>query len=134
MTRPAILAGRYRPHEMLLLAVSIIIGLAYLLGAPPATSLAALIPRWELHAWAIGMLTSGILGLLGTLWQRRDLPRGLALEAAGLLIGSGALLLYLAAILRVAGPAGLSAGGIVAAWMLANLWRTAQVRTDLRGL
>jgi hypothetical protein len=91
VSRPIVVTGRHRPHELLLLVVSIITGLAYLLGSPPPGSVAALMPDWLISLWAVGLLISGAMGLFGAVY-RRDLELGLIAEGAAMLIGAGALL------------------------------------------
>lgn len=126
MTRPVVVvSGRHRPHEILLIIVSILTGAAYTVGAPPPTSIAALLPGWALLVWSIGLAVSGVIGLAGVLWSLR-------IEAAGMLLGTGALIWYAAAVAPF-GWRGLLAGAISVAWAGANLWRALQIRQDLRG-
>lgn len=132
-SRPLVVVGRDRPHELLLLAWSLISGISYLLGAPPPGSITALMPAWEIHAWAAGLLASGLIGLVGC-WWRGNHAFGLGLEMGAMLIGSGALLLYVVAAFSVAGWLALFAGGLVVTWLAANLWRVGQIRRDLRNL
>ncbi|HEX2549980.1 MAG TPA: hypothetical protein VHK64_00170, partial [Nocardioidaceae bacterium] len=66
-----ILAGRHRPHELLLLAVSLVTGIAYTVGAPPPSSVAAALPGWAVDVWAVGLAVSGALGLVGALTSRQ---------------------------------------------------------------
>jgi hypothetical protein len=117
----------------MLLAVSVLVGVAFILGSPPPGSLATSLPGWEIHAWAIAMLGSGVVGLFGQS-VRRDVGLSLRLEMGAMLVGSGALLLYTTAVFAVGGWRGLVAGGITAAWTAANVWRVAQIRADLKGL
>jgi len=128
-----VVAGRSRPHELLLLGLSLLSGISYLLGAPPPGSITALMPAWEVHAWAAGLLASGLVGLVGC-WWRGNHALGLGLEMGAMLIGSGALLLYSVAAFSLGGWRALFAGGIGVTWMAANLWRAGQIRYDLRQL
>lgn len=130
MGRPlVVVSGRHRPHELLLLAVSVITGAAYTVGAPPPTSVAALMPTWALHVWSAGLVISGALGLVGALTRR---GWSLAVEQAGMLIGAAALVWYVGAVVPF-GWRGLFAGLISMAWAAANLARAVQIRNDLRG-
>jgi hypothetical protein len=130
MTRPVVvISGRHRPHEIFLLAVSLLLGLAYTLGAPPPTSVAALMPDWAQHVWAGGLLLSGVVGLLGALTQR---SWSLQTEQAGMLLGAAALFWYAAAVAPY-GWRALFAGAVCLAWAAANLTRALQIRRDLRG-
>lgn len=127
-----VVAGRHRPHELMLLLFSLLIGLAYTLGSPPPQSLAAVMPRWNVRLWAVGLLVSGAAGLAGSMLPLR-LYRGLLVELGAMLIGAGALIVATAAIIQYTGPArGAFGGGFCAAWALANLWRGAQILRDLR--
>lgn len=132
MTRPIAVPGRLRPHEVLLLAWSLVFGAVGLWQAPAPATLAALVPHWEVLAWSAGLAVSGAVGLLGCFW-RRGSAMAAQLEMGGLLIGAGSILLYCAAILLVGGWKGLFAAGLVGAWMLANLWRAGQLRRDVKG-
>lgn len=125
MSRPVIIAGRHRPHEILLLVVSIVTGVAYTIGAPPPNSVSALLPAPALLVWSIGLAASGVIGLVGVAWSLR-------FEAAGMLLGSAALIWYVAAVAPF-GWRALLAGAISSAWAGANLWRALQIFLDLRG-
>jgi hypothetical protein len=127
MSRPVVvLAGRHRPHELLFLVVSLLVGVAFIVGAPPPGSLTAALPGWAVLVWSVGMAASGVLGLVGA-W------RSLRLEQAAMLLGASALVWYVAAVAQF-GWRALLAGLICAAWACANLWRAWQIRRDLRGL
>jgi hypothetical protein len=130
MSRPVVvISGRHRPHELLLLFVSLAAGLAYTIGAPPPSSIAALLPGWALHVWSAGLAVSGAVGLVGALTRR---SWSLQVEQAGMLLGAGALVWYSAAIAPF-GWRALFAGAICAAWAGANVVRALQIRKDLKG-
>lgn len=129
MTRPlVIVSGRHRPHEILLLAVSLVTGLAYTIGAPPPASVSSLLPGWALHVWSAGLLLSGVIGLTSVASRAYW---ALKIEASAMLIGAAALVWYSAAIATF-GWRGLFAGAITGAWAAANLVRALQIRRDLR--
>lgn len=128
MTRPlVVVSGRLRPHELLLLGVSLVTGVAYTIGAPPPTSVAALMPAWALHVWSAGLLVSGALGLIGALSRR---VWALQVEQAAMLIGAAALVWYAGAVVPYGWKA-LFAGLICLGWAIANLARAVQIRRDL---
>lgn len=130
MSRPVVVVtGRHRPHELLLLAVSLVTGVAYTIGAPPPASVAALLPSWALHVWTWGLAVSGAVGLVGALTSR---SWSLQAEQSGMLIGAGALIWY-AAALAPFGWRALFTSTICVAWAAANLARAAQIRRDLKG-
>lgn len=133
MSRPVVvIAGRHRPHELVLLGLSLTSGLAYLLGAPPPQSAAAQMPPWLVAVWAAGLAVSGGVGLASVLLLRRWRDAALLAEAGAMLIGAGALVLLVAAIIAVAGMKGTFGIGFCAAWSLANVARAWQLRKELR--
>lgn len=123
-----VVSGRHRPHEVLLLAVSLLVGLAYTVGAPPPESVASLLPGWALHVWSGGLLLSGLLGLAGIVLRR---SYAMQLEQAGMLLGASALIWYSAAV-STFGWRALLAGAICLAWAAANTWRAVQIYRDLK--
>jgi hypothetical protein len=127
--RPVIVTGKHRPHELLLLAVSVLTGAAYTIGTPPPQSVAALLPGWAVRVWAVGLVVSGIVGLAGALTGR---GWSLRTEQAGMLLGAAALLWYAAAVIQF-GWKGLFATTVTTAWAAANLWRARQIQQDLKG-
>lgn len=126
-----VIAGRHRPHELLLLALSLLLGLAYTLGSPPPESVAAQMPPPLVHVWSVGLLLSGLVGLVGVL-SPVSLERGLSLELGAMLLGAAALTVTTAAVFNYAGAKGLFGGAFSAAWVLANVGRSIQIVRDLR--
>jgi len=126
MSRPVVvISGRHRPHQLFLMAVSLMTGLAYTLGAPTPSSLTALLPGWALLTWSVGMLVAGAVGLYGA-W------RSLRLEQTGLLLGAAALIWYVAAVVPF-GWRALLPGAICVAWAAANVVRAAEIQRAVRG-
>lgn len=126
-----VVAGRHRPHELLLLLFSLTSGLAYTLGSPPPQSVAASIEPWLVHVWSAGLLISGAVGLLAALLPMPE-DRALGLEFGAMLIGAGALILAGAAIFSSVGWRGAFGGGFCAFWAAANIVRAFQILRDLR--
>jgi hypothetical protein len=120
-----VISGRHRPHEILLLVVAVVTGVAYTVGAPPPASVAALLPGWAQLVWSVGLGLSGVVGLVGVLRSPR-------VEAAGMLLGTAAMIWYAVAVAPY-GWRALLAGAIAVAWAAANLWRAMQIRRDLKG-
>lgn len=130
MNRPVlVLASRHRPHEQLFLAFGAVSGVSFLAGAPEPASIEATMPPFVVILWAAGLVVSGAVGLIGCWWRGE---RGQLLEAGGLLVGCGSLLLYTSAAVSVAGIRALFPAGVVLTWFAANLWRVMQIRRELR--
>lgn len=123
--------GRHYGHEVFLLAWSIFIGLGYVIGVPPAGSLAARVSPPVIISWAWVMIIGGVVGLLGCYWPRSRFDLALLLERAGLLLQSGALVLFTTAVMANAGLPGLTVAGICLAWVVANLSRVWRITASL---
>lgn len=138
--RPIILVtGRQRPHEVLLIALSALVGAGYTFGAPPPTSVASLMPAWLVHAWAAGLLLSGVVGLVSLAVGSRRIERRMRLEAGSMLVGAAAVLVSTEATFHYAFQVGiitkaLLSGGFGLAWTAANLTRAFQIRRELRDM
>ena len=125
-----VVPGRFRYHEVTLNLWAAVMGVMYVIGAPPPTSLAAALPGGWRIAWAAGLAVGGALALVGSYWLS-DVERGLELERAGLVTLIGALLVYVFAVVAAVGWPGLMAGGITSAWVWANGMRAVQITRDL---
>lgn len=126
-----VLTGRHRPHELVFQALALVVGVVYLIGAPPPASVASLLPSWTVRAWAAGLLASGLLSVVAL--ARFRLATALRLEQAAMLFGAGALLWAGCAVFAFA-PASraLLSGGLCLAWATANAVRAVQCQRDLR--
>lgn len=134
MGTPVVVTGRHRPHELVFLALALVLGLAYTLGAPPPQSAAAEMPMWLVRLWAVGLLAHGVTGAASVVLPLRW-DRALWLEAGSMLIGFGALLIVGAAAFSYAGLwRALLGGGLCFGWAVANLVRAVQIRRDFRRL
>jgi hypothetical protein len=129
-----VVTGRRRPHEVMLLAASAIVGVAYLLGAapPPSTLEQILVERagWVRPLWYGLLAASGLLGLVGC-WLP-DQVTGMLLERTAMLLSTAAILMWVLAIWWVAGAPGFGGLAFFALWGTANVWRSAQITGDLR--
>ncbi|GIH07506.1 hypothetical protein Rhe02_55730 [Rhizocola hellebori] len=128
-----VLIGRRPPHEVLLLAVSIPLGLGMLTRAPAPASVIALMPAWVVVAWATALMLSGIVGVASAVWTG-DILRALWAELGALLLGAGVFATYTAAVFVSAGMRAWFSGGFMGAWAVANLIRCAQIRREVRRL
>lgn len=124
----------YHPHEAVLLATSVLLGTNYLLvTVPPPSSLQALVPKWVVVTWSLGLLISGVVGLVAIFWKH-SVVRALEAERGALYMSSGALLLILGASLAINGLRSIFSIGIIAAWMVANVVRARQIRRELQAI
>lgn len=132
--RPIIvLAGRHRPHEILLLAMSVPLGVGMLASAPAPQSLIAVMPGWLVSVWAVALVLSGVVGL-AAVWWPGDPLRAMRAEAGALVINAGVLVTFAGAAFVVAGWRAWFVGGFFAGWGAANIWRTAQIGRETREL
>lgn len=128
-----IIAGRRRPHELLLLLFSMVAGASMLLGAPRPNSMREEMDTTLVTLWAIGLFLGGLIGLWGC-YTRRNLARGLLLERAGELISGAAAFGYAMQVVSVNGGKAGFAAGFCIAWAVANVVRSLQISNDLRSL
>lgn len=133
MTRPGrlILMGRHRPHEVLLLVWSLVVGVLLLAGGPAPGSVTSTIPGWEVTVWAGGLALSGATGLI-SFSRRWRIGVSLRMEMAAQFFGAGTTLVYAGAVFAAAGVRGFATGMLILSWCAANLWRIRQIRRDLR--
>lgn len=125
-----ILPGRERPHEIVLSGYAVAIGALYVGGFPVSTAAQQVLPGGWAHAYGAALAAGGVLTLLGSFWLS-NIERGLDIERSGLLVLSGALTIYVGAVLNSAGWAGGFAGGMAIAWAWANVRRSVGITRDL---
>lgn len=129
-----VVTARGRPHEMLLLTWSLVLGALQLAGVTgQANLLAQVLPGWTLAIWGAAMATSGAIGLAAWLVRVR-IRLSLRLEQSAMLVGAGPLIAYSAIILTSRGLVTVLGAGVVGAWALANVIRAYNIRADLRTL
>lgn len=126
------------PYELTFMALSMLLGIAYLTTVPAPSTVGALMPGWVVAGWAWTLLATGALGLVGCLWRGRLLV-SLGLERSALLGQTGALLIIAGATLSAWAAGDLGAFpalgiGFSAAWMASNVWRLRQIGAALRML
>jgi hypothetical protein len=131
MTQPVVVTGRRRPHQVALLAASLVLGVTFFAGwAPPPTTVDTAASHWLRSVWYGLLLASGVCGLIA-IWLP-DIQTGLLLERAAMIISTPALAIYIIPIFVVGGKRGIGAGAFLACWAGANLWRMVQIHGDLR--
>lgn len=126
-----VVVGRDRPHEVAFNVWAVILGGLFTFGAPRPGSMAALVTGPAFYVFSAGLGLGGLVALLGSHWTR-DVERALEIERAGLIILTGALLVYVAAVVSVFGWQALIAGGLCGAWVHANVRRSVSITRDLR--
>ena len=129
-SRPVVVVtGKRRPHEVFLLASSLILGVLFLLGAPRPPSVDHVWFPW----WATALAGSGAMALIGCYW-RRNLWMALALERAGLLFNACCCFVYAVMVVSHNGWRALFAAWFFASWVVADVVRSLQISNDLRSL
>lgn len=127
-----VVTGRHRPHEVLLLAISALLGAGFVSGVKPPSTLEQLVHPVVLWTWYVLLLSSGVIGLVGI--AIRDTYRGLVLELAAMHGQAAAPLLYGLALLSIGNGAVVFAVAFCLAWSGASVWRGVQVRQGMRAL
>ncbi|GIM88744.1 hypothetical protein [Paractinoplanes toevensis] len=126
-----VVVGRDRPHEVALNVWAIVIGVLLTFGAPRPGSMAALVGGGTFYVFSVGLGLGGLIALIGSHWGR-DVERSLEIERAGLIILAGALLVYAVAVTVTFRGQALVAGGLVTAWVWANIRRSVIITRDLQ--
>lgn len=126
--------SRQKPHLMLFMILSILSGIAYLLGPAESAALENELPTWVPPVWAWFLLMSGLVGMWGMVWQRWQVERGMLLERGALLIQAGAILLYGGVLVVANGWAATVSAGAALVWAGANFWESRLILRDLRML
>jgi len=129
----SVVASRQQPHEIFLVVLSGVFGVAYLVGAPPPESVAALIDPWLMHFWAAGLAVGGLLGALA-LGGWGGTRVSLRVEQAAMSSTALALCVAASTIFQVAGDRGFFGVGFCLSWAMANLARVYMIQSDLRKL
>ncbi|TCO57113.1 hypothetical protein [Actinocrispum wychmicini] len=125
-------SGRH-PHEIVLLAFTLLSGLTGFFGYSQAASNAILLllPRAYGQAFYLGLAASAAIALAGICWRGIVGP---LVERAGLLINTGLYLFFALAIFTVGGVRGVGFGFTLIAFSVANVVRVLQIRRDLRAI
>jgi hypothetical protein len=129
---PILVTGRHRPHEVLFLAFSTAIGIAFLVGARPPNAIEQLVPGWVLWSWYLLLLASGGIGLIGI--AQANAYRALVLELAAMHGQVAAPLLYGLALLSTGQPSVGFAATFCLTWAGASAWRGWQAYRGIRVL
>jgi len=125
-----VIPGRDRPHELVFSGYAVVIGGLYAAGASFSPAARTVLPGVWSNAYGAALLVGGVLTLVGAFWVS-NIERGLDIERSGLLILSGALTIYVAAVLGTVGTSGGFAGGLALAWVYANVSRAVGITRDL---
>ncbi|MEU1240029.1 hypothetical protein ABZ388_06690 [Micromonospora parva] len=127
-----VVTGRHRPHEVMFLILSTTVGVAFVAGVKPPTTVEQLFAPWLLWIWYLLLLGSGVIGLVSIALP--NTYRALVLELAAMYGQIAAPLLYGLALIA----SGVSAAGFAVAfflgWSGASAWRGWQVWRAMRAL
>lgn len=127
--QPVVVTGRHRPHEVTFLVYSMLLGLAFVVGARAPGSIEAVLPAWLRWAWYVLLLVSGAVGVAGVLL--RDVYNALILERTAMWGQAAAWGVYALAIFALGGWRGLAAGGLCLSLAVASVWRLRQVIREI---
>lgn len=130
-----VLTKRRHPADVLLLAVSLLQGLAFVLGTPvrPPTSIEQIMPDWLILAWYWTLIVSGAVGLTGNFWPGHILT-SLRIRLSGVMFAAAPAAAYTVVSAVYGGLGAMYTAGVVAAWVAMCLWRAAQLTSDIRHL
>lgn len=128
-----VVVGRDRPHEVAFNIWAVILGTMFTFGAPRPGSMASLVTGPAFYVFAVGLALGGLVALVGS-HLPGDVERALEVERAGLIILTGALLVYAVAVISVFGWQALVAGALVAAWVHGNVRRSVTITRDLKAV
>lgn len=129
-----VVTSRHRPHELVLLGLSVLLGIAYLVRLPPPQTLAAVVPGWLVAVWALGLVVSGVIGLSAAVWQGSIIV-ALQMERAALLLNNAPLILIGGASFATLGwGRAVFGGSIILGLAAANLVRSLQINRDVKQL
>lgn len=129
---PIVVTGRHRPHEVLFLAFSALVGAAFIVGAKPPGTLERLLPDWVLWTWYLLLLASGLIGLVS--FAQGDPYRALVLERAAMFGQTAAPILYGIGLASTGQAAALFGAAFVLTWSAASAWRGWQINQGMRAL
>ncbi|MDG4792022.1 hypothetical protein O7626_40110 [Micromonospora sp. WMMD1102] len=129
---PIVVTGRHRPHEVVFLAFSAVVGAAFVVGLKPPGSLERLVEPWILWTWYLLLLASGVIGLVS--FAIADPYRALVLERAAMIGQISAPAVYGIGLASTGNRSAIFVGAFVAAWAAASGWRLWQVNQSMRAL
>lgn len=115
------------PFEFYLLLTVLIVGVLYLLGIPPPSSVSRTLPQWAVNLWAVNLAVGGVAAFCGGL-SRSRLDRGLAAYQFGWGLIGLATFVYGTAVFLVFQEVGLYTGVSNVLASLACLTRVIQVQ------
>lgn len=122
-----------RPHEVMFLFISPVFAYDMLFGPARLALSVAHVPYAEVLAFALVLVVSGIIGLVGCALRTRAAwwDVGIRLEGGALVFGAGGLLLFTYVIGDVSHWQG-SSYKFLGAWTAANVWRSVQCVRAIR--
>lgn len=127
--QPVVVTGRHRPHEVMFLLYSAVLGLMLVFGAKPPGSIEALMPGWLRWSWYVLLLGSGVVGVAGLVV--RDIYTSLTLERAAMWGQAAAFTIYALGIFGFGGWRGLAAGALCVSLAAASGWRLRQIGREM---
>lgn len=120
-------AARYPadPRVVIILALSILSGVATVAMQAAPASLAAVLPEWAVMAWGALLWIGSAITLAGI---SRNTLNGVIMEQIGSIMVAATTIFVSVVALKVNGPSSLSVTGIVLAWGIACIFRWTQLQ------
>jgi hypothetical protein len=129
---PVVVSGRNRPHEVMFLVFSALIGAAFVFGAKPPGTIEQQMPAWVVWTWYGLLLASGVVGLISI--AMRCPYRALVLERTAMVGQVAAPAIYGVGLAAYGRAPAVFAAGFCLAWSGASAWRLWQVRREIRAI
>lgn len=127
MRQTILILSRQQPFLLLFLVLCVLSGVAFWVSpADPAP-----LPRWVAQGWAAFLFFTGILCLLGILWQRWNVERGLLLERGALMIQAGAVIVYAGFTVYYEVPLRWVVVVVAVVWSGVAIWEARLIKQDL---
>lgn len=124
--------GRH-PFELATLLVAVFGGLAVVVSHHRPRSVTETMPPPVQVLWLTGLISAGVIGLIGTSWRGR-LSTSLATELLSMILLGSATTMFTIALAAGGRADAIAAGAFIGGWALAAWWRAVQIVADLRRL
>lgn len=129
--RPLQIASGRHPFEIAVLITAVACGVTLVVTDTRPASVTAAMPAPVQTLWEVGLVVSGVVGLVGVTWTGA-LATSMGVELIGMVLLGTVTCMYAVALYVVSGTAAIAAGAFVCGIAAAAWVRAAQVLMDLR--